>query len=431
MNYEYEGAQGTFDEGKPSDNKSKKIKNKKIKDKKKKGFGFFKLAAVALLLGLLAGAAFQGYFALTNPVKQEQDSNDGKINLQGDNVNNDQITNAFENARLNGIVTDVSQVVDEVMPAIVAINATGYRTSYDFFGREYKQEGLSRGSGIIIAHNDDELLIVTNNHVVRDSRKIEVIFVDDSTADARIKGSDDNSDLAILSVSMSELTSDTAAAIKVATLGDSDRVKQGDLAIAIGNALGYGQSVTVGYISASDREVALGNSKGKLIQTDAAINPGNSGGALLNSAGQVIGINSVKYASTEVEGVGYAIPITKAIPMINELMNRELVSSKEQGFLGIDVSKAQNVTEIYSQRFNMPVGVYVHSVVEGSPADQAGLKQGNIITGLDNIEIRTIDDLINALSYKKAGQTIKLKIQVMENGKYVEKILDITLAKKK
>jgi serine protease Do len=203
------------------------------------------------------------------------------------------------------------------------------------------------------------------------------------------------------------------------------------MAIAIGNALGYGQSVTVGYISASNREIPIGDEKETLIQTDAAINPGNSGGALLNATGQVIGINSIKYASTEVEGVGYAIPISKAIPMINELMDREVVSVKDQGYLGIDASKAQNVTDIYSQRFNMPIGVYIYSVIENSPAEKAGLKQGDIITGLDNNEIKTTDDLVNILGYKKAGQNIKLKIQEMENGKYVEKILDVTLGKKK
>jgi len=420
MNSEYANMQGIFNEGKPSDNKVKK---------KKKPFGLIKLTIVALLFGIVAGAAFQGYVLMKNPVELTQETGeDDTGELKADTTSDSELS--YQNASIDGIVTDVSQVVDEVMPAIVSINTTTSRTSYDFFGREYRQEGEARGSGIIIAHNNNELLVVTNSHVVEEARNIEVTFADDSKSKAKIKGSDTNSDLAILSVNLNDLSQDTVDSIKVATLGDSDNVKPGDIAIAIGNALGYGQSVTVGYISALDREIP-GDSKGKLIQTDAAINPGNSGGALLNSAGQVIGINSVKYASTEVEGVGYAIPITKAIPMINELMNREVVSSREQGFLGIDISKAQNVTEIHSQRFNMPVGVYVYSVVEDSPAEKAGLKQGNIITGLDNIQIRTIDDLINALSYKKAGQTIKLRIQEMENGKYVEKVLEITLAKKK
>lgn len=425
MNNEYSDLTGAYNEDKPINDMNKKNK------RKGKVSGFFKLIISALVFGIIAGAAFQGYYMLKVPSQSGESRNDGNNSgLQAttvddeDNIGNQQVS-------LNGIVTDVSAVVDEVMPAIVAINSTVSRSSYDFFGNEYKQEVQGSGSGIIIGQNAKELLIVTNNHVVNSSSSIEIIFNDKAKAKAKIKGADANSDLAILSVDMNEITKDTADAIKVATLGDSEEVKQGDLAIAIGNALGYGQSVTVGYISASNREFSINNSKEVLIQTDAAINPGNSGGALLNSEGQVIGINSIKYASTEVEGVGYAIPISKAIPMINELMVRELVSVKEQGYLGIDVSKAQNVTDIYSQRFNMPIGVYIYSVVEDSPAEKAGLKQGDIITGLDNIEIKTIDDLINALSYKKAGQAIKLRIQAMENGKYVERILDVTLGRKK
>lgn len=428
MNNENEKMQGAYNEGEQSNN----LDNINIKEKKKKSISFFKMAIIALVLGIGAGAALQGYFSIKNPVSQSQ-SNDrtDSSGLITTNSDSDMDNNADQIMAGEGIVTDVSAIVDEVIPSIVAINSTASITSYDFFGRSYKQQSQASGSGIIIGLNKNELLIVTNNHVVEDSSNIEIVFVDDTTAKAKIKGADSNSDLAILSVDMDDISKDTASAIKVATLGDSNEVNQGDLVIAIGNALGYGQSVTVGYISAANREITMGNTKTTLIQTDAAINPGNSGGALLDSSGMVIGINSIKYASTEVEGMGYAIPISKAIPMINELMNREVVSSKEQGYLGIDISKAQNVTEIYSQRFNMPIGVYVYSVVEGSPAEKAGLKQGNIITGLDNIEIKTIDDLVNALSYKKAGQTIKLKIQEMENGKYVEKILEVTLGKKK
>lgn len=402
-----------------------------IKNKKKNGriSGFFKLIISALIFGAIAGAAFQGYYMLNVPAQSSESSNDDK-GLQATAVDDESI-NSNQQVSLNGIVTDVSNIVNEVMPAIVAINATASRSNYDFFGNEYRQEVQGSGSGIIIGQNSKELLIVTNNHVVENSSSIEIIFDDNTKAKAGIKGADANSDLAILSVDLTEISRDTAAAIRVATLGDSEAVEQGDLAIAIGNALGYGQSVTVGYISASNREFNLQNSKQILIQTDAAINPGNSGGALLNSEGQVVGINSIKYASTDVEGVGYAIPISKAIPMINELMVRELVSAKDQGYLGIDVSKAQNVTDIYSQRFNMPIGVYIYSIIEDSPAEKSGLKQGDIITGLDNIEIKTIDDLINALGYKKAGQEVKLRIQAMENGKYVEKILEVTLGKRK
>lgn len=403
--------------------------------KKKKGkvSGLFKVIAAALVFGIVAGAAFQGYYMLFGPApaQQNKDDKDGDSSLQATQVSDNEETDTDQKAITKGIVTDVSEVVDEVMPSIVAINSTANRTSYDFFGREYNQQAQASGSGIIIGQNNHELLLVTNNHVVEDSKSVEILFVDGSKAKAYIKGADANTDLAVLSVNMEDITKDTAAAIKVAALGNSDEVDQGDIAIAIGNALGYGQSVTVGYISASNREIPIGDEKETLIQTDAAINPGNSGGALLNASGQVIGINSIKYASTEVEGVGYAIPISKAIPMINELMDREVVSVKDQGYLGIDASKAQNVTDIYSQRFNMPIGVYIYSVIEDSPAEKAGLKQGDIITGLDNNEIKTIDDMVEILGYKKAGQNIKLRIQEMENGKYVEKILDVTLGKKK
>lgn len=428
MSYEYNNPQSVYNSVNAGGNTDN------IKKKKKTIFGIIKLTLAALLFGALAGAAFQGYYMLKNPAKTEdisEEEDTDRLKATASEVNNDNSAGGSRKLTGKGIVTDVSDIVDEVMPSIVAINATVSKTSYDFFGRAYNSQSPASGSGIIIGQNKQDLLIVTNNHVIEDAKSIEITFVDESKAKASVKGADANSDLAILSVDMDDISKETAENIKVATLGDSDEVKQGDLAIAIGNALGYGQSVTVGYISASNREIPINDDNETLIQTDAAINPGNSGGALLNSEGQVIGINSIKYASTEVEGMGYAIPISKAIPMINELMYREVVSSKEQGYLGIDVSKAQNVTEIYSQRFNMPIGVYVYSVVEDSPAAKAGLKQGDIITGLDNNEIKTIDDLKNALSYKKAGQTVQLKIQVMENGKYVEKVLDVTLGKKR
>jgi serine protease Do len=207
-------------------------------------------------------------------------------------------------------------------------------------------------------------------------------------------------------------------------------MQAGEMVITIGNALGYGQSVTVGYVSAVDREVTIEDQTMTLLQTDAAINPGNSGGALINTAGEVIGINSVKFASQEVEGMGYAIPISDVVPMINELMNREVIAAEEQGFLGIDTSTAQEVTELYAARFNMPIGIYVNGVVENSPAATAGLMQGDIITGLDGSTIETIEDLKNALSYKKAGQTVKLKIRVLDNGAYAERVLEIALGEK-
>jgi serine protease Do len=406
-------------------------KEEKVK-KKRKVFGAFKLTAAALAFGIIAGAAFQGYYYIMditgNSVDTGSNNNAAVTEVSQNSDNEDTLVPATSSS--GDTVTDVSDVVDEVMPSIVAINATVTTTASDFFGRTYSQEAQSSGSGIIIGQNDSNLLIVTNNHVIDGATAVEITFADDSTAVAEIKGSDSNADLAVLSVDMSDLSEDTIKAIKVATLGDSTTVEAGDMAIAIGNALGYGQSVTVGYISAVNREVEIDGNTMTLLQTDAAINPGNSGGALLNTEGQVIGINSVKYASTEVEGMGYAIPISSAIPMINELMNREAVSAGEQGYLGIDASTAQDVTEDIADRYNMPVGIYINNVISDSPAEKAGLEAGDIITGIDNISIKTVEDLKNVLSYKKAGDEIALKIQVKENGVYVEKTLNVTLGHK-
>jgi serine protease Do len=229
---------------------------------------------------------------------------------------------------------------------------------------------------------------------------------------------------------MNELSKDTLSTIKVARLGNSDNVKAGQMVIAIGNALGYGQSVTVGYISALDREVTVDDVTMDLIQTDAAINPGNSGGALINTSGEVVGMNSVKYASADVEGMGYAIPISDAIPMIEQLMNREVVAESEQGYLGINLQTAQDITDTFSQQFKMPLGVYVNEVLKGSPAEKAGLKAGNIIVGVNGVTVETAEDLVNAITYCKAGETVTVKVSVLNNGTYEEKDLSVVLGKR-
>jgi len=395
--------------------------------KKLKLAGAAKLTAAAIAFGLIAGATFQGYYAVSQP-KTTDNNNNVVAEVTETSGSSDSIVPTSSTS--SAVVTDVSDVVANVMPSIVAINSTANVTSYDFFGQAYTEQQQGSGSGIIVGQNNSDILIATNNHVIEGAETVEIVFSDGTKASGTIKGSDATADLAVISVSMKDITKDTAATIKVATLGNSDNVKAGEMAIAIGNALGYGQSVTVGYISAVNREVTINEQTMTLLQTDAAINPGNSGGALLNEKGEVIGINSVKYASTDVEGMGYAIPISTAIPMINELINRQVVSASEQGFLGIDASTAQNVTDVYAQRFNMPIGVYVNDVIASSPAAKAGLAQGDIITGLDGTTIKTIDELKNALSYKKAGQKIALTIQVKENGSYTEKTLDITLGNK-
>jgi serine protease Do len=422
-------------EGYRSDMGYSSVVTEEVRPKKKRRFlGALKITAAAIAFGIIAGAAFQGYYMLAwSEDSKTSLSSDESSNIQIKEVNQESTSKDIINPIGNEsdtVVTDVSGVVEKVMPSIVAINSKATVTRQDFFGREFSQESEGSGSGIIIAQNKAELLIVTNNHVVQGATAIEIVFSDDTKASATIKGSEANADLAVLTVDINSLSKETASAIKVATLGNSDEMAPGEMVIAIGNALGYGQSVTVGYVSAVNREVTIENQTMTLLQTDAAINPGNSGGALINTSGQVIGINSVKFASAQVEGMGYAIPISDAVPMINELMNREIVAAEEQGFLGIDSSTAQEVNEIYAERFNMPIGVYVNDVVAGSPAEKAGLMQGDIITGLDGSKIETIADLKNALSYKKAGQTVKLIIQVLDGGAYTEKVLEVTLGTK-
>jgi serine protease Do len=400
------------------------------KAKKKKRFGAFaKLVAAAMVFGIIAGGVFQGYYLITasRAVRIEEESDADLLQVTEYTDTDATIPTSTSSGK---VVSDVSDVVEKVMPSIVAINSTAKTKVKDFFGRQFEQEASSSGSGIIIAHNGSKLLIVTNNHVVNSATSIEIKFSDGTTAKATVKGSDANADLAVLSVDMDQLSEETASKIKVATIGNSDDMVPGDMVIAIGNALGYGQSVTVGYVSAVDREITIEGLTLTLLQTDAAINPGNSGGALLNIRGEVIGINSVKFAAAQIEGMGYAIPISSAIPMINELMNRELVAESERGYLGIDISTAKEVTDAIAKRFNMPIGIYINDVIEGSPAEAAGLMQGDIITGLDGFKIETIEDLRNALSYKKAGQAIELRIQTVEGGAYTDKVLNVTLGKK-
>lgn len=382
----------------------------------------------AIIFGLIAGASFQGYIYFAG-VENNINYND---DISADTIvsKKEQTGDVISIGEVNDeiIAYDVSDVVENVIPSIVAINSKAVKTEYDFFGRPYSESVKGSGSGIIIGQNGSELLIVTNNHVVDGAEEVEIIFVDDVTATAVVKGSESRSDLAVLSVQLKDLTNKTKDIIKIAKLGDSKELKLGELAIAIGNALGYGQSVTVGYISALDRKVNVEGLNFALVQTDAAINPGNSGGALLNSKGELIGINSVKYASSNVEGMGFAIPISDAIPVINELMDRETLDEKDQAFLGIILTSARNVTEADAKRFSMPIGIYINEVVKDSPAEKAGLKQGDIIVGFNQKSVETIDDLINILSYTRAGEEINLITNVLDNGEYIEKVLKVKLS---
>ncbi len=410
-------------------------KQKKKRPRRRWFLRFVRFTAAALVFGVLAGAAASGYDYFTRPDQQAPA-------VITDDMEQDPITavptkdttqepTVVQSAEAEGIVSDVSDVVDKVMPAIVAINSSATITSYDFFtGRKFYEPYEGSGSGIIIGQNDKALLVLTNNHVIESADNVEIVFVDDSKATATVKGADARSDIAVLEVKLKDLSEDTLKAIRVASLGNSNQVRAGEMVIAIGNALGYGQSVTVGYVSAINRKVNIDGVSMGLIQTDAAINPGNSGGALINSVGEVIGMNSVKYASYEVEGMGYAIPITDAVPIIEQLMKRELLNDNEVGYLGVNLETAQEITEIFSQQFHMPIGVYINDVIENSPAQEAGLKTGHIIVGLNGVKIETIEDLVNAISYCRAGETISLKVSELERGRYSEKELKVVLGKK-
>ncbi len=399
-------------------------KEKKRRSRGKgRGKSFAKLVASALVFGLVAGAAFQGF----NMAAGGSSSSVKVGSVSTDNKSNGDVTAVETSTSQNKDSSSVSTVVANVMPSIVAINSTINQTTTDFFGRQYDQKEEGSGSGIIIGQNNNEILIATNNHVVENASSVQIVFGDNTKVNATIKGTAPNSDLAVVAVKTSELSKTTLSDIKIATLGDSSSLKLGDMAIAIGNALGYGQSVTVGYVSALNREVTVNNVTLKLIQTDAAINPGNSGGALLNSKGEVVGINSVKYVDDSVESIGYAIPISDAIPVINELMNSSSADKTESAFLGI---QGKDVTSDYAASFNMPEGVYVGKVSKNSAAEKAGVQVGDIITGINNVKVQSMTDLQQALSYTKAGSAGTIKVETLQKGKYVEKTLNITFDSK-
>jgi serine protease Do len=402
------------------------VLEEKREKKPGKGKDFLKLTVYATVFGLIGGVSFQGFNYVSDRISNSNQSIEEAKDLVLEEDKSEDVSAVTTGAKEDTAVNGVSEVVKNTMPSIVSINST-YATTTDMFGRLYEDESTGSGSGIIIGQNKSEVLVATNNHVVDGATTVEVIFSDETSVTATVKGTDAGSDLAVVSIALDSLKEETKKAIRVATLGDSEKIEVGEMAIAIGNALGYGQSVTVGYISAKEREVALEDYNMTLLQTDAAINPGNSGGALLNSSGEVIGINSVKYASENVEGMGYAIPISKAIPIINELMNREDIPEKEQAYLGI---KGQDVTEAYAERFNMPIGVYIGEVTKDSPAEKAGLVQGSIITGFNGKSISSFSELQEVLSYTKAGDTATFTVQVFDNGEYKEKNIDVTLGNK-
>ena len=312
------------------------------------------------------------------------------------------------------------------MPSVVSITNMSVQQVQNFFGGVQEQKSESVGSGIIIGQNDTELLIVTNNHVVEGNDTLTVSFIDEESVEANVKGTNAAKDLAVVAVKLSDIKDSTMDAIAVATLGDSTQIQVGEPAIAIGNALGYGQSVTTGIISATNRE--LNGFDGKLIQTDAAINPGNSGGALLNAKGEVIGINSAKVATDTVEGMGYAIPISDASDIITNLMNQKTktkVAENERGYIGI---QGVDVTADSAEMYNMPTGAYVSEVISGGAAQKAGISKGAVITGLDGTEINSMSTLQEQLQYYKAGEKVTLTVQTPgKNGEYEKNDVEVTL----
>jgi serine protease Do len=332
----------------------------------------------------------------------------------------------------------VADIAETAMPAVVAITNRSVQEVQSFWrGRtfQYQDESESCGSGIIVGENETELLICTNNHVVEDATELTVSFIDDKSYAAQIKGTDTANDLAVIAVKLDDIDQDTLDQIKIIQLGSSDDLRIGEQVVAIGNALGYGQSVTTGIVSALDRTIEVSDSYStvsyeNLIQTDAAINPGNSGGALLNMNGELIGINSAKASSSGVEGMGYAIPISKAQPILEKLMNkvtRTKVDDSEASYIGIS---GQSVTSEVIQLYGIPAGIYVSQVGTGSPAEEAGLQVSDIITAFDDNTVTSMDELRNLLQYYKGGETVEITVQSAENGAYTEKTLTITLGLK-
>lgn len=402
--------------------------------KTKKHGGYFRKAMVSVSLGLFFGLfAGIGFYAVqqgTGMLKTDTDT--AVVSEIAAEATTESTQSSVQSAtNVTYVESDVSDVVEKVMPAMVSI-VNNFTETANVFGQQYTQEEAASGSGIIVGKTDDELLIVSNNHVVESADTLTVTFIDGSEAQAQVKGLDSDMDLAVIAVSLNDLSDDTKNAITVATLGSSDDLKLGEPVIAIGNALGYGQSVTNGIVSALNREITLENgSTGTFIQTNAAINPGNSGGALLNMNGEVIGINSNKIAGTTVEGMvegmGYAIPITSASPIIADLMERQTrtkVAEDEVGYIGISL---QEVTSQISQMYNMPEGIYVVSVEEGSAAANAGIMKGDIITKFDGSSISSYSDLQKTLQYYAAGDSATITVQRPQNGEYVSVELNLTL----
>ena len=384
-----------------------------------------KLVCAGVAFGLVASVTFQTGNYVGTKVFGTTTTN-GKTAKTAQTVDGAKLTTSSSSTG----TSDIATIAKNAMPSIVSITNMSVQEVQSFFGGTQQQESTSVGSGIIIGQTDSELLILTNNHVVEGNEKLTVSFVDNESVEANVKGTDSTKDLAVVAVKISDVKDSTMDEIAVATMGDSSKLEVGEQVVAIGNALGYGQSVTSGIVSATERTLD-GYEGGTLIQTDAAINPGNSGGALLNSNGEVIGINTAKVATDSVEGMGYAIPISDASDTIQNLMNQETktkVSEAEQGYLGI---QGVDVSDESAKMYNMPTGVYISDVVKNGGAQQAGLTKGSVITGLEGTTISDMNSLKEQLQYHRVGDKVKVTVQVPgNNGEYTEKTVEVTLGSK-
>lgn len=399
-----------------------------------------KKRALAILLSVVTAGAVVGtandLYSYADGVKlqiagkqNEQQMDDAQKRAAFSNVSTAELVDNTDMFRYAG----VADIAEAAMPAIVAITNKSVQEVRSYFrGHTFQYESESSGSGIIMGENETELLICTNNHVVEDSTELTVSFIDESSYEAKVKGTDPSNDLAVIAVNLEEIEKETLDQIKIAQMGDSEKMRVGEQVVAIGNALGYGQSVTTGIVSAKNRSIGVNDGNGgstfeNLIQTDAAINPGNSGGALLNMNGELVGINSAKASASGVEGMGYAIPVDKALPILEKLMTkqtRSIVEEEDAAYMGIN---GEGVTEEVIQLYNVPAGVYVTAVGEDTPAEEAGLQRGDIITAFDDTAVRSMEELTARLQYYKGGETVEMTIQTAPEGAYVEKTLEITL----
>ena len=401
------------------DKRRRQRKNGSKNNKNGMGKKAAKLVASAAVFGLVAGACFVGVSVAKDKLYP---STADRIETTSGTTSAKSETSSSGSSSSS---SNVASVVNEVMPSVVSITSTIQSSNYYGFGT---QESEGAGSGFIVAKTKDNLMIATNNHVVSDATSLTVGFVDDTTAKATVVGTDSSADLAVISVKIKDIKDSTASKIKVATLGSSDDLKVGEEVVAIGNALGYGQSVTTGVVSAKNREVSLTDGTMNLLQTDAAINPGNSGGVLINMDGQVVGINNAKLEDTSVEGMGYAIPITTAKTILTDLMNANSVSTKDAAFLGV---VGRDINESYSSALGIPSGIYVSQVVSGSTAEKAGISAGDVITKFEGNNVSTMSGLKEKLALKKANTKVKITFKrANQSGTYEEKTVTVTLGKK-